>query len=145
MGMKPQNDVLKVQVKLNDSELSLRKADNALRLASMNLCHYIGRPLTTQIDISDDFPEVEQEWKIQVSDITARPEYGILNKQVAIAEQEVKLNRSELLPRIGVRGSYDYLSRAGNQRRNIYEKKELSPFFECLRPPCFILVNVPIR
>ena len=37
------------------------------------------------------------------------PEYGILNKQVAIAEQEVKLNRSELLPRIGVRGSYDYL------------------------------------
>lgn len=78
-------------------------------LASMNLCHYIGRPLTTQIDISDDFPEVEQEWKIQVSDITARPEYGILNKQVAIAEQEVKLNRSELLPRIGVRGSYDYL------------------------------------
>ena len=60
-GMKPQNDVLKVQVKLNDSELSLRKADNALRLASMNLCHYIGRPLTTQIDISDDFPEVEQK------------------------------------------------------------------------------------
>ena len=40
-GMKPQNDVLKVQVKLNESELSLRKADNALRLASMNLCHYI--------------------------------------------------------------------------------------------------------
>ena len=105
-GMKPQNDVLKVQVKLNESELSLRKADNALRLASMNLCHYIGRPLTAQIDISDDFPEVEQEWKVQVSDITARPEYGILNKQIAIAEQEVKLNRSELLPRIGVRGSY---------------------------------------
>lgn len=108
-GMKPQNDVLKVQVKLNDSELSLRKADNALRLATMNLCHYIGCPLATQIDISDDFPEVEQEWKIQLSDITTRPEYGILNKQVAIAEQEVKLNRSELLPRIGVRGSYDYL------------------------------------
>ena len=56
----------------------------------MNLCHYIGRPLTAQIDISDDFPEVEQEWKVQVSDITARPEYGILNKQIAIAEQEGK-------------------------------------------------------
>lgn len=108
-GMKPQNDVLKVQVKLNESELALRKADNALRLAGMNLCHYIGRPLTTQIDVSDDFPEMEKEWNMQVSDITARPEYGILNKQVAIAEQEVKLNRSELLPHIGVRGSYDYL------------------------------------
>ena len=43
-----------------------------------------------------EFSEVEQEWKVQVSDITARPEYGILNKQIAIAEQEVKLNRSEL-------------------------------------------------
>ena len=28
---------------------------------------------------------------------------------MAIAEQEVKLNRSELLPHIGVRGSYDYM------------------------------------
>ena len=26
--------------------------------------------------------------QVQVSDITARPEYGILNKQIAIAEQE---------------------------------------------------------
>ena len=27
---------------------------------------YIGRPLTAQIDISDDFPEVEQEWNVVV-------------------------------------------------------------------------------
>lgn len=108
-GMKPQNDVLKVQVKLNDSELSLRKADNALRLATMNLCHHIGLPLTDVIDISDEFPQVEEAFQMQTSDITARPEYGIVNKQVAIAEQEVKLNRSELLPHIGVRGSYDYM------------------------------------
>ena len=31
-GLKPRNDVLKVQVKLNESELAVRKADNALRL-----------------------------------------------------------------------------------------------------------------
>ena len=36
-GLKPQNDVLKVQVKLNESELGIRKAENALRLATMNL------------------------------------------------------------------------------------------------------------
>ena len=41
-GLKPQNDVLKVQVKLNESELGIRKAENALRLATMNLCHLIG-------------------------------------------------------------------------------------------------------
>ena len=65
--------------------------------------------MTAEIDISDEFPEIEKEHKIQVYDITARPEYNILNKQVAIAEQQVKLNRSELLPKVGVRGSYDYL------------------------------------
>lgn len=56
-GLKPQNDVLKVQVKLNESELNIRKADNALRLATMNLCHYIGKPLTADIRTADTFPK----------------------------------------------------------------------------------------
>ena len=78
-GLKPRNDVLKVQVKLNESELNIRKAGNALRLATMNLCHYIGKPLGTDIRTSDSFPEVEQDIQLQISDISARPEYAILN------------------------------------------------------------------
>ena len=57
-GLKPQNDVLKVQVKLNESELSIRKAENALRLATMNLCHLIGKPLVSDIRISGNYPAV---------------------------------------------------------------------------------------
>lgn len=133
-GMKPQNDVLKVQVKLNESELGLRKADNALRLAGMNLCHYIGRPLTAGIDISDEFPEVEQEWKTQVADISARPEYGILNKQIAMAEQQVKLNRSELLPRVGVKGSYDYLHGLEINDETLMKKGSFSVFLNVSVP-----------
>lgn len=109
-GLKPQNDVLKVQVKLNESELNIRKAENALRLATMNLCHYIGKPLDTELRLSEELPEVRQDLPIQTSDITARPEYDILDKQVAIARQQVKLNRSELLPQVGIRGSYDYMN-----------------------------------
>lgn len=108
-GLKPKNDVLKVQVKLNESELAVRKAGNALRLATMNLCHCIGKPLASGIAVSGDFPEIERHIEMQVADISARPEYAILNRQVAIAEQQVKLNRSELLPKVGVRGSYDYV------------------------------------
>lgn len=108
-GLKPKNDVLKVQVKLNESELNIRKAENALRLATMNLCHLIGKPLTAEVHVSDDFPAIEQGLNIQTSDITSRPEYGILDKKVAIAHQQVKLNRSELLPQIGIRGSYNYI------------------------------------
>ena len=107
-GLKPQNDVLKVQVKLNESELDIRKAENALRLATMNLCHLIGKPLTSDIRVSDDLPQAIQ-YPEKITDITSRPEYSILDKQVAIAGQQVKLNRSELLPQIGIRGSYDYV------------------------------------
>lgn len=108
-GLKPQNDVLKVQVKLNESELNMRKAENALRLATMNLCHFIGKPLIADIQVSGDYPEVKEDMMMQVSDITARPEYGILNKQVDMAKQQVKLSRSELLPKVGVKGSYNYI------------------------------------
>lgn len=125
-GLKPQNDVLKVQVKLNESELSIRKAENALRLATMNLCHLIGKPLTSDIRVSGNFPEIEQDLEIQVLDITARPEYGILDKQVAIAKQQVKLNRSELLPKIGVRGSYDYVHGLEINKENLLDKGSFS-------------------
>lgn len=67
----------------------------------MNLCHYIGKPLTADIRTADTFPEVAQDIRLQTADISARPEYAILNQQVAIAKQQVKLNRSELLPKIG--------------------------------------------
>ncbi len=108
-GLKSKNDVLKVQVKLNESELAIRKAENALRLANMNLCHLIGKPLIETLQISDDFPVIEQALETQVNDITARPEYHLLDKQVALAKQQIKLSRSELLPQVGIRGSYDYV------------------------------------
>lgn len=107
-GLKPQNDVLKVQVKLNESELQLRKAENAIRLARMNLCHCIGRPLIDEITVADSLPALVAGVESGVLDITARPEYAILEKKVAIAEQQVKLNRSELLPKVGVQAGYAY-------------------------------------
>lgn len=107
-GLKPQNDVLKVQVKLNESELSQRKAENALRLATMNLCHLIGKPLTSAVRVADQFPEPARELILQTSDISARPEYAMLAKQADMAKWQVKLNRSELLPKIGVQGAYHY-------------------------------------
>lgn len=107
-GLKPQNDVLKVKVKLNESELAMRKAENAGRLAMMNLCHYIGKPLTSKIEVSDKLPEVTGE--VTVTDITERLEYGMLNKQVEAAQQQVKLARSEMLPQLGIKGMYNYMN-----------------------------------
>ena len=125
-GLKSKNDVLKVQVKLNESELSIRKAENALRLANMNLCHLIGKPLTETLLISDDFPSIEQHLEMQIHDISARPEYGLLDKQVEIAKQKVKLSKSELLPQVGIRGSYDYIHGLKINEQNLFDKGSYS-------------------
>ena len=109
-GLKPKNDVLKVQVKLNESELSIRKAENACRLATMNLCHLIGKPLTSELEIDATYPHVSLTGPGEIATISDRPEYGMLDKKIELAQQEVKLHRSELLPKVGVRGSYDYMN-----------------------------------
>lgn len=126
--------MLKVQVKLNESELSIRKAENALRLATMNLCHYIGKPLSTDVHVSDDFPRIEQDLSIQVSDISNRPEYAILNKQVSIAQQQVKLNRSELLPKVGVKGAYNYMHGLELNDQTLLDKGSFSVFLNVSVP-----------
>lgn len=125
-GLKSKNDVLKVQVKLNESELAIRKARNALSLANMNLCHLIGKPLTETLQISDDFPVIEQSLETQVNDITARPEYALLDKQVDMAKQQVKLTRSELLPQVGIRGSYDYVHGLKVNEQTLFDKGNFS-------------------
>ena len=106
-GMKSQNDVLKVKVKLNESELNLRRAENGQRLAIMNLCHYTGLPLTEQIKIDGKLPDTNKP-EVQQADISNRPEYLMLEQKVGLAQQKVSMARSEYLPQVGVAGQYGY-------------------------------------
>lgn len=107
-GLKPQNDVLKVRVKLNESELNLRRTENALRLATMNLCHLIGRPLTDRIEVADRSarPAVD-------AGARRRPygasEYRLLDRKAELAREQLRLARSERLPQVGLVGNYGYL------------------------------------
>lgn len=106
-GMKQKNDLLKVQVHVGSSELALMKAQNAVKLAAMNLCHMIGYSLGSEIRATGDYPLVQQQ-ALNRSDISSRPEFAILQSQVEMARQNVNLQRSELLPTLGVMGAYGY-------------------------------------
>ena len=109
-GLKTRNDVMKVQVKLNESELNISKAENAYRLAKMNLCHHIGKALTDNIDVtSNDIDHLATNTPIsQGIDISSRPEYTLLNQQLEMASRQVKLTRSDYLPQVVAIGSYNY-------------------------------------
>lgn len=107
-GMAPQNDVLTVRVKLNESELSLRRAENGMRLATMNLCRCIGRPLADNISV---VPELLQPDRIdRDGDISQRPEHRMLEQQSELERYRVKMAQSERLPQIGITGQYGYLN-----------------------------------
>ncbi|MCC8170181.1 MAG: TolC family protein [Parabacteroides sp.] len=114
-GMKSKNDFLKVQVKLNEAELMVRKAQNGVRLAKMNLCHYIGLPLQTDVDVSARFAGADSAAygsamvpALPAADVTARPEYELLSRQIEYKHQQTKLVRSDFLPNLGVSAAYMY-------------------------------------
>ena len=108
LGLKPLNDVLKVKVRYNDSKLSLKKAENSFKLAKMNLCHYIGKPLIEDIAVSQGFDDNYNILYSETIDITMRPEYKMMEKQVEAMKQQIKMDRSNLLPNISLLGDYSY-------------------------------------
>ena len=124
-GLSLQNDVLKVQVRLNESELSLHRAENALHLASMNLCHYIGLPMITPIIVTETLPMVPDVSTL-CTDISNRPEYTILKKQTEMAKQQVNMTRSEMLPQIGIGGTFSYLNGLKINNEKLFDKATVS-------------------
>ncbi|MFA5657628.1 MAG: TolC family protein, partial [Dysgonamonadaceae bacterium] len=114
-GMTHRKDLLSVQVKMNEAELNLTRAQNGYRLAIMNLNHTIGLSLHNATEVADSFEEDSSVNLIPESfgtsnsfDITLRPEYILLSKQIELKEQQINLVRSDFLPNIGVMGLYGY-------------------------------------
>lgn len=106
-GLKSQNDLLKVQVRLHESELNLRRAKNAYRLTRINLCHYTGLSLTDTIDVDSSLPQTDYSVQSDAG-IYERPEYKMLEHKTELAQQKIAAARSELMPQIGIAGQYGY-------------------------------------
>lgn len=107
-GMKLQNDRLKVLVKIDEVKLQLAQADNAIRLASMSLCHVTGMPLTSRVRVSSEYPRVDDALLLSSDDVTSRPEYAMLEAKVGVARQEVNVSRAAWLPQLALLAYYGY-------------------------------------
>lgn len=108
-GLRMRTDLLKVQVRKNEVELQMMRADNAIRLASMNLCHVMGLPLDTQFAVAMEYPAVDEALgKGNATGVEARPEYAILEAQTGIAGQQLKMARGEMAPQLALTAGYGY-------------------------------------
>lgn len=109
MGMASRNDLLKAQVKLNEAELMVRKAQNGKTVAGMNLCRVIGVDLQTKLQVCDSLEgEITPGVLADENSLQDRPDYNLLAKEEELKEQQVALTRSDFLPQLGVMASYSY-------------------------------------
>ena len=108
-GMAPLNDVLKAQVKHNDALLQLQRAQHGRTLAGMNLCRLIGLELNTSLELTDTLSGTITPGILSLPDeLSQRPDYNMLEKQVEMKRKEVNVTRSDFLPQVGVMAGYSY-------------------------------------
>lgn len=114
VGMATSTDLLKVEVQRNNASLSLAKARNGQRLAMMNLCHILGLPLTTRIEVDQSGFDLDStclepaDICSETDSVESRPDYQLLVKQAELKRRNVDFVRSDFLPQLGVMASYGY-------------------------------------
>ena len=110
VGMVHKNELLKAQVEYNNATLDLQQAQNGLELSRMNLCRIIGLPLNASVVALDTLIEVEKPELISAEGfVTERPEYRLLEKNIRLQDENIRLTKADFLPTAGLQAGYSYL------------------------------------
>ena len=112
-GVATRSDELKVEVKYNEAQLALTKVDNGLTLSRMALAQICGLPLDTGMELDDSnlagsggqppLPETAME-----NVYAARPDLGSMRQGIQISQQEARLAKGDMLPKVAVVGAYSF-------------------------------------
>jgi outer membrane protein TolC len=111
VGMSGRNDLLKVQVELNNAKLNLQKAKNGLELSRMDLCRVTGLPFSTGITALDTTVSVNRLAEIFPAEETVnqRPEYRLMQKNIELEEQNIRMTKADFLPTAGIQAGYNHI------------------------------------
>ena len=104
-------DGLKVDVRLNEAEMTLTQAENGLALSKMLLCQLCGIPVETEVTLAD---ENNDNLAVTDTDTTAdrqvawdnRPELKLLQNTLDMSKQSTRLMRASGLPQVALIGGY---------------------------------------
>ena len=110
-GVATRADGLKVDVKVNEAEMSLTQAENGLALAKMLLCQLCGMDVDPNITLADENADnlVSQSDDTQADRAVAmenRPELKLLQNSADMSRQATKLVRAAYLPQVLLTGGY---------------------------------------
>lgn len=111
VGMSKRNDLLKAQVEYNNTKLNLQKARNGLELSRMNLCRVTGLPFNTAVTAIDTIVAVTtiKELIFDNETVSERPEYKLLQKNIDLQEQNIRMTKADFLPMAGIQAGYSHI------------------------------------
>jgi outer membrane protein TolC len=110
-GVATKADGLRVDVKVNEAEMTVTQAENGLSLAKMLLCQQCGLPLDANVTLLDENTSniVSQE-ETPSADVNIaidnRPELKLLQNLVDVSRQSTKIVRAAYLPQVALTGGY---------------------------------------
>lgn len=119
-GLIQRTDLLKVQLKANELQVSKRKLEDGITLSKMALCQHIGLDYDSTIVLNSTIPEAIQLDQIQWNANNAverRNEYKMLQKAVEAQELQKKMALGEYLPQVSIGASgvyYDVMDKTNS-------------------------------
>lgn len=107
VGMATENDMLRVEAKRSEIKYQTQKVQNGADLCRISLCRVIGADYDTQIELTDTTFVAEPMLSLS-DDLSNRPELTMLQKNVDINEQQIKMVRADMLPMVALSAGYTY-------------------------------------
>ena len=108
-GVATRADGLKVDVKVNEAEMTKTQVDNGLSLARMLLCQLCGIQISDKVTLVDETRDdiiVSSNRYNKSMAMDNRPELKLLNNAVELSEQTTNIARATMLPQVALTGGY---------------------------------------
>lgn len=112
-GVATKSDCLSVAVKANEANVTLTKVDNGLSLARMALNQVCGLPINESYTLADEEPHNNPSMPVSATFDMAgvyarRQDLASLRHGIKIMEQQEKLARAEMLPKLAVVAAWSF-------------------------------------
>jgi hypothetical protein len=103
-------DLLRVEAKRSDFNYQLEQANNGLEMCRVNLCNMIGVDFNTEIQTADTIVAIDRTISGDFSYdlVSNRPEYKLLQSQIDISREQIKMVRADYLPTLAFSAGYSY-------------------------------------
>ena len=144
--MATENDLLRIDTKRSEIAYQLQKARNGEQLCMLALANVIGRGIDAEIVPSDTLLITDQPAALD-ENISNRPELLMLEKQVEAMKQQVKMERANYLPTVGLSLGYTHYDNIKNKGVAQLGDGTLMPYVQDVNGNmlmAMVSVNIPI-